>query len=180
MPYIKEDDLAKLYSEVDKLKEDKSELQDGFIKLKKENNKLSKQQRSYKIAAIVLLLLTIGALLLWYFSYQKTNTYIKKHKEHALQLDSIQNLTQEKKAPSINSDQLIYLVQIGNYTNIDLFNSTKAVSNFQQIQQPQYNTYLMGGFATYEEATKFKDSIQKLGIKDAFLVAYKNQQAQHR
>ena len=179
MPFIKEDDLVNLYSEVDQLTKAKKDLQEGYIALKLKSKENHKKQSKYKIAAIILLLLCLGVILFWFFNYKKSSAVIQEGEARELILkDSIQKLSSkvQESNMNINSNQLIYLVQIGNYKKIDLFNGSKSVSNFQQIKQKNYNTYLMGGFSTYEEAKKFKNHIRVFGIRDAFIVAYKDKE----
>ncbi len=51
---------------------------------------------------------------------------------------------------------------------------SKDLVNFKKTKSKEYNRYSLGNFKTKEEAEDFKKEIIKLGIKDAWVVAYEN------
>lgn len=71
-----------------------------------------------------------------------------------------------------------YRVQLGAYKFFDV-NTTKATQTddtFLTETKNEIDKYVVGLFFTLEEADKFKNDIRKLGIKDAFVVPYKDGQ----
>lgn len=71
-------------------------------------------------------------------------------------------------------DGVVFKVQIGAYKLTDLtsyFTTPKAVT---AEKEGNTSKYMMGYFATFEEAKKFEQALRKAGFKDAWLVPYNN------
>lgn len=70
-----------------------------------------------------------------------------------------------------------YRVQLGAYKFFDVKSKTnKEDDTFLTETKNEIDKYVVGLFFTLEEADKFKNDIRKLGIKDAFVVPYKDGQ----
>lgn len=70
-----------------------------------------------------------------------------------------------------------YRVQLGAYKFFDVnTKTTKEDDTFLTETKNEIDKYVVGLFFTLEEADKFKNDIRKLGIKDAFVVPYKDGQ----
>lgn len=70
-----------------------------------------------------------------------------------------------------------YRVQLGAYKFFDVkTKSNKQDESFLTESSNDVDKYVVGLFFSIEEADKFKDDIRKLGIKDAFVVPYKDGQ----
>lgn len=70
-----------------------------------------------------------------------------------------------------------YRVQLGAYKFFDVNTKTaKGDDTFLTETKNEIDKYVVGLFFTLEEADKFKNDIRKLGIKDAFVVPYKDGQ----
>ncbi len=70
-----------------------------------------------------------------------------------------------------------YRVQLGAYKFFDVNSkTTKEDDTFLTETKNEIDKYVVGLFFTLEEADKFKNDIRKLGIKDAFVVPYKDGQ----
>lgn len=70
-----------------------------------------------------------------------------------------------------------YRVQLGAYKFFDVnTKATKDDDTFLTETKNEIDKYVVGLFFTLEEADKFKNDIRKLGIKDAFVVPYKDGQ----
>ncbi len=67
---------------------------------------------------------------------------------------------------------LVYTVQLGSFRDFSLKNMSS--SGITMDQQDGMNKYLLGSFRKEAQAEKFKQEIQAMGIKDAWVVAYKD------
>lgn len=68
---------------------------------------------------------------------------------------------------------LVYKVQIGAFVHFDIRSYLKDTGeNFEGETQDGMNKYTMGNFREYDVAEAFKKDVQKLGIKDAWIVPY--------
>ena len=72
---------------------------------------------------------------------------------------------------------VVFKVQIGAYANNDLSSYT-ANSEDMSTEAGADGTqkYTLGNFADYWEADKFKKELRKMGVKDAWIVPYKDGQ----
>ena len=68
---------------------------------------------------------------------------------------------------------IVFKVQIGAYKEIDLANDN--TSNFG-AEKSDLNKYTIGVFKDYWEADTFKKYIKEMGIKDAWIVSYRDGQ----
>ncbi|QMU63000.1 MAG: hypothetical protein GKR88_01085 [Flavobacteriaceae bacterium] len=171
MPYIKEEDLVKLHSELDQSEKERKKLKKGFIDLKLKSNKAFKQNKNEKWILLLVFIAFIIAIVFLYMNHTETKKQAKKASHQTtLLLDSIQKLSAQD-PEEIDSD-VIYFVQLGVYRNLDLEFDPEQVTNFKELEKDGLKTYLIGSFLTYNTARKFKNEIKKIGLKDAFLVAY--------
>jgi hypothetical protein len=68
-----------------------------------------------------------------------------------------------------------YKVQIGSFRNKDLSKYFDNNPNFSgEIDQDGAKKYTLGIFTDYWEADKFKKALREMGVKDAWVVAYKD------
>ena len=72
MPQIKEEDLVKLYSDIEKLEEEKTALQKGYIDLKLKLNKKTKQHKKSKRFLLFLFIILIASIAYFYTNRVKT------------------------------------------------------------------------------------------------------------
>jgi len=103
---------------------------------------------------------------------------LSKEKEIALlkkQLSSSRNMLKEAYlALETERDQqgLIYRVQIGMLENEALPAFPFEADMFLVEEVDNYNKYVLGSFRQYEASLEFRDLIRKLGVEDAWVVAY--------
>ncbi len=72
---------------------------------------------------------------------------------------------------------LIYKVQIGAFRNKDLTKYFENNSNFSgDVDKDGTKKYTLGYFSNYWEADHFKKYLREMGVKDAWIVAYKGSQ----
>ena len=91
------------------------------------------------------------------------------------QIKSENNYTKTYEAPAANTKGLLYKVQIGAFKNFDLreyFNNTENFSG--EIDADGTMRYTLGVFKEYWEADKFKQFLRKMGVKGAWVVAFKD------
>jgi TolA-binding protein len=67
---------------------------------------------------------------------------------------------------------LVYRVQVGAYERFDMTRYNAEGGNFSAETRDNLNKYLMGRFRSYNNAVAFRDDVRRLGIRDAFVVAY--------
>ncbi|REE00433.1 Ezrin/radixin/moesin family protein [Marinoscillum furvescens] len=69
---------------------------------------------------------------------------------------------------------VVFKVQIGAYSNKDLSKYGKNAKNFAQESDGKLNKFTVGAFRDYWEADTFKKYLREMGVKDAFIVSYKD------
>lgn len=71
-----------------------------------------------------------------------------------------------------------FTVQIGAYKDKDLKGSglIQNNENFDATKDGGINKYILGGFDSYEKAKELQDAVRKMGLRDAWVVAYKDGQ----
>lgn len=76
-----------------------------------------------------------------------------------------------------NSQGLVYKVQIGAYRNKNLKKYLDNHKNFSgDVDSDGTRKYTLGEFTDYWEADRFKKYLREMGVKDAWIVSYKNGQ----
>ena len=70
------------------------------------------------------------------------------------------------------STGLVYRVQIGAYVLHEPELPQTTDNNFHMERSDGFNKYAIGFFRTYDEAAVMRHEVQKMGIEDAFVVAY--------
>jgi len=124
-------------------------------------------------------------------SDDSVNSYLEKQDLVAISKDALASLKTKATAydtmdknPSSNTAQTfsgenpfkgyVYSVGIGSLKKNGVKLNSGEFSNFKMFQG-NLDTYSIGNFKTYKEATAFKLNVRKyLKIKDAYLVAYKD------
>ena len=171
MPQIKEEDLIKLYSDIDKLEEQRKELQDGYVDLKLKSNKITKRNKRNRWILLLLLILLIGSIAFFYWNDRKTKETIKVTKDKTtVLLDSIQKISTQ--IPNKDIAEVVYSIQLGVFKDLNIKFSQEETLNFSEVKTDNGSAYLIGTFLSYNTATEFKNELKKIGLKDIFLVAY--------
>lgn len=67
-----------------------------------------------------------------------------------------------------------FRVQLGAYQNFDIKNKVKGDNNMNSETAGGLDKYTVGYFKKYAEAESFAKDVRKMGIKDAWVVAYKD------
>lgn len=72
---------------------------------------------------------------------------------------------------------VVYKVQIGSFKNKDLSKYFENNKNFSgEVDSDGTKKYTLGNFAEYWEADNFKKYLREMGVKDAWIVPYKDGQ----
>ncbi len=180
MPFVEEEDLVKLYNEIENLSKKEEELRKGYIDLKLLNNKITNNR---KFRVVVILLLVIVALFLTYLAYiykkeakeQFTKEIVLKKKLDSL-VNNVTNTTSKdidtEENGDVTQEKPIFSIQIGTFKKLKIHPSTVKGGLKKIINKDSSYTYTIGEFSDFKEALVFRAQIQNLGIKDAFMVAY--------
>ena len=83
-------------------------------------------------------------------------------------------ITDSMPVPIKDTKGIIYCVQIGAYTGVDLGEFSKNLVSLQQDTYEGINQFTLGRFTDYNKALDFLAVIQQLGFQDAFIMSFKN------
>jgi hypothetical protein len=98
-----------------------------------------------------------------------------KNAEEKFKEEQKSNVTKSSNRMSPNG--LVFKVQIGAFRNKDLSKYLENNPNFSgDVDADGTRKYTLGYFGDYWEADNFKKYLREMGVKDAWLVAYKNGQ----
>ncbi|MCU4163183.1 hypothetical protein [Carboxylicivirga caseinilyticus] len=100
-----------------------------------------------------------------------TKTEIKTQEDTISQI--VYN-THKGALPKEDYDGILFAIQIGAYTGIDL---DKYDGNLLGIKQDSFegiNQFTLGEFIEYNEAEEFLNIVKGMGFKDAFIMSFKN------
>ncbi len=121
---------------------------------------------------------------------EKSNAEHKNlHEEHASYKKSVQTATSSTQntvdithnnpetKEKLYKGGVVFKVQIGAFKNKDLAKYFENNKNFSgDVDADGVKKYTLGYFNDYWEADNFKKYIREMGVKDAWIVAYKNGQ----
>lgn len=163
MPFIDEKKIADLYKEVDDLRNSSSYFQDLYLKSKKKIVKITFYKYTSIIAFSLLIFVTGSSM--YQSNSDKSMSSSNVTNESDVVLSELNESLRSKK---------IYTVQIGASQNDPFLLFSKNLMNFNKTKSKDYNLYSLGNFETKDEAEAFRKEIVKLGIDDAWVVAYEN------
>lgn len=92
-----------------------------------------------------------------------------KEQLKALEEDASENVTR-------TANGVVFKVQIGAYKNKDLSQYNDNSDNFSGEQEGDLQKITLGNFRDYWEADTFKKYLREMGVKDAWVVPYKDGQ----
>lgn len=177
MPYLKEEDLANLYKEIDTAKSTIETLSDT---LEEEEEQISILKKHRLIIGVFAVLATL--LMIWSFlpkNEEIPEEYLIRNNLSLINTDSLHSLQLElDKLKSLESSKItiselpiVYSVQIGAYKNFrsDLF--SEDFSHLTEFSQEGMNKFALGNYKTYKEAVDLRTDLKKLGFKDCFIIA---------
>lgn len=88
---------------------------------------------------------------------------------------SVTNSSSATGNKTVQNSSILYKVQIGAFRNKDLKKYLDNHPNFSgDTDSDGTRKYTLGAFTDYWEADRFKKYLREMGVKDAWIVAYKN------
>ena len=108
----------------------------------------------------------------------KKDDLISKYKQEVARLKEANksaNKVSLSKSSKRNLDNkgVLFRIQIGSYEKIDL-SAYAGQENFDVEKNGTAQKFTIGRFRSYREADNLKKYLQKMGVKDAWVVAYKD------
>nr|WP_319400299.1 hypothetical protein [uncultured Carboxylicivirga sp.] len=76
--------------------------------------------------------------------------------------------------PKENYDGILFAIQIGAYTSIDLDKYEGHLLGIKQDNYEGINQFTLGEFIEYNEAEEFLKVVRGMGFNDAFIMSFKN------
>lgn len=95
------------------------------------------------------------------------------------------NLKRSNNQVSVNTDEstineweegVVFKVQLAAFDDFDLRGLSENGSDLKIIDQDGYIKYVLGQFRDYNMADQFKKKLRKIGVKEAWIVPYKDGQ----
>ncbi|MDX1904006.1 MAG: hypothetical protein SFU27_07595 [Thermonemataceae bacterium] len=77
--------------------------------------------------------------------------------------------------PSQLSEEVVFKIQVGVFNDLQLVGSPQE-SSLSVEEDKKMRKFMIGAFSNFTDADKFKQCLQNIGVKAAWIVAYKNQQ----
>ena len=171
MPFIEGEKLAKLYKEID----DERNASSYFRTLYQSTKKKIAYVKVYAVGFYILLLTVIVLGILFLSDaplidqsqeqplLEATDATVSIHEKH--DVHDIKSLVEGIR---------IYSVQIAASRDESWLLFSENFINFRVHEVGELNAYSIGSFATEDEANVFRDKIIDMGVKDAWVVAYEN------
>jgi len=109
----------------------------------------------------------------------------RKDNEISRLMSQVSKMNNEMEASKTDSDRtqrnewdngVVFRVQLAAFDDFDLRDLTENGSDLKIIDQDGYIKYILGQFRDYDMADKFKKKLRKLGVKEAWIVPYKDGQ----
>lgn len=108
---------------------------------------------------------------------ERLKKYGAKLKEASAVVSSVKKQRGQRPALSpakeLDNSGVFFKVQIGAYKNMDL-SQYSGQENFGMDRSGDINKYMIGAFRDYREADDFKKYLRNMGLKDAWVVAYRD------
>jgi len=193
MPYIEQDKLAEIFTQLEKEKKVTAFLQEEHNKNKVLLSKKSKYKK-FKSLFFILLSLFILTQCFWVIKFEKVTIpffHSPKHKKKFVdsRIIKLENLVLENEQlkrenailggaaediQGILESCLIYSVQIGAFSHQKIPLISKNLVNFRIYPLHDFNAYSLGNFSTRSEAEFFVEILNDIGFEDAWIASYQS------
>lgn len=171
MPFIEGEKLAKLYKEVDEERNASS----YFRALYQSTKKKITYVKVYAVGFYILLFTVIALVILLLSKAQPID--LSQDRQATEVTDTpmkIQENYDVLDVKGLTESIRVYSVQIAATTDESWLLFSDNFVNFRVDDVGELNAFSIGNFATEDEATVFRDKLNDMGIKDAWVVAYEN------
>lgn len=97
----------------------------------------------------------------------------------------LENLKAQPKQPAYNpniingedfSVGVVFKVQVGAFRKMDLEKYAESSKEFNEEEAQELRKYVIGNFRNYEDANVLKRYLREMGVEDAWIVPYKDNQ----
>jgi len=185
MAYIPQEAKEQINSLTESLEQAQQENKDLKAKLKHVDSK----NENSKTITLVISAIALAFILLFVYTYlfgplfgelkDKVSNYDyqsakveKLTKQNTEQKETIDQLNIKLESASLAQvPDLVYSIQIGAFKNFKMSKYKSTVQGVDENKEDGFNKYSLGFFDTYNDARLFKKEINRIGIRDAFLVA---------
>ena len=102
--------------------------------------------------------------------------FLNSSKEHPEVDDSVQIATPQgvEVINTLPSNDLVYTVQIGAFTDFDISGYADDLDDFYLVKNDGLEKVSLGNFSSFQKAQSFLSQLHELGFDFAYIVAYKN------
>jgi hypothetical protein len=152
-------ELREYYYDIEKFEKLKVDMADAKIKADSLNEVLANMKRSED---------------------ENTELVERIRAERMKNQETLQTLENQAKLPAerkaIPSEGVFFTIQIGAYNKMNistLINETAADLSVE-VDESGLKRYLLGGYRNYDDAAAARKKIRQLGVKDAWIVSYKD------
>jgi len=183
MPFLKDEDVLDMHKAIDFNKNISEQWKERCDAKELEVKKLTNIKKWNQIALIGVGLL---CLLLFYIALIKpfwitNNKLLASSGYHMVSLNensrALNDINSNHKAIDSTVTKMykgvMYQVQIGAFKHFSIPMHSKEFK-YLTAYSNEYNKYALGKFATYADATTFKNDLKRLGFNEAFLVSFYN------
>jgi hypothetical protein len=170
---------------IDQLESKVLDFESKNLQLEKQIKTAGNAKKSAQTGLIIVLVLFLAVLAAagWFY-YKQQLVLFPQASEIELklqtQVDSLYNFIDQMPQTQSGNTEIDfstgkwYFVQIGAYQKVDLSLYKEGMFNFRQSEMDGLYKYTLGAFQDVNQAIGFLEGVRKLGIRDAFLLAYVN------
>jgi hypothetical protein len=106
---------------------------------------------------------------------EKSGSSVKKRREvYERYFNLIDKETETPIYPDEVDSDVEYSVQIGSFKSLDFSELSKGFESADVLQKDSLSTLVIGSYSSLLEAQDLLDIVVKVGVENAYIVAYKN------
>ncbi len=168
MPYIDQDKLAEIFTELDNEKNANNDLREALRRSKMESHGKYGVNISW-----IFLFIAIGVSIFLLINSSNKTSKLEENNQRLQREISV--LEKGVRGIQNNLDTLtVYSVQIGAFKEKGMPLFSENLINFRVYPTQDFNAYSLGNFYTQEEAEEFLTFLKDLGFNDSWVLAFKN------
>lgn len=104
---------------------------------------------------------------------QRLSTLLTQSQKKVSTLEN-ERLSDKNRDDSEWDKGVVFRVQLAAFDDYDLRNMVQQGSDLDIIDEDGYIKYILGQFRDYDEANLFKKKLRKIGVREAWIVPYKD------